>query len=189
LIYTIETIPAKIFFKIQETGDTSLLSDESGLDTAKIWAEIEAHAGDDKNPINQKILELSKKIQRFSVRLEAITNAVFYLKNKPDEDLITMLLEYGYTLSIDNIEQDLERIARESQSLKIRIDKYTLDLDRIIPKQKGKATSYEDLYIWYLSIVEFGYESSNKVLYLDFKGLEKQVNAKIKSLDNNGGRR
>lgn len=185
MTYTIDTIPAKIYFKIFETGDTSLLSTDKDIDTDKLWQKIELQTLDyQKNTKSDKILYLSKKIQQFSSRLNAILNTVNYLKSvKNDDESIDLLLSYGYKITSKTINEDLERIERESNAIEIKIDKYTSDLEKVKPKNTKDKSSFEDLYMSYLAILEFGFKGSNEVTFLEFMGLEKQVLSKIKALD------
>jgi hypothetical protein len=192
-LFTIDTIPAKIYFKILETGKVQLLSQDK-LELSKLkdsWNEIvDKYAESNKTIKSEKIFSLSKQIQELKLQYESIVNALIVLKEFKDDDLIKLIESYGYRISDENYLQDIDLIERESKAIKIKINRFSKDLENYTPEKEEteKNTSFDELYMGYMVFLEFPFKDSNTVTLLEFSSIEKQVLSKIKSLKNNGKR-
>ena len=192
-MFTIDTIPAKIYFKILETGKVQLLSQDK-LELSKLkdsWNEIvDKYAESNKTIKSEKIFSLSKQIQELKLQYESIVNALIVLKEFKDDDLIKLIESYGYRISDENYLQDIDLIERESKAIKIKINRFSKDLENYTPEKEEteKNTSFDELYMGYMVFLEFPFKDSNTVTLLEFSSIEKQVLSKIKSLKNNGKR-
>lgn len=188
MTYSIDTIPAKIYFKVLETEDFSLLSDDKEIDYEVLWSEIKSQAEQIRRTDNKnKVLDLSKEMQRFFVKHEAVNNAIYYLRRRRDEELEDLVRSFGYKLSNANFQKDLDNIERSIQSLHIKMSRTQKKIDEL-PKPKESSNSFEDIYMSYRAILEISLEPSDKILFLDFVAAEKQVTNKIKALSNHGKR-
>jgi hypothetical protein len=101
-----------------------------------------------------------------------------------NEQLINMLIGFGYRLNVDTYKVDLERILRESEGINLKINKF---IDQL-PKQKESegVSSYDiiDLMAIYSSILNIDFDY-NTVSVVKFHALEKQVKQKIASIEKN----
>lgn len=198
MIYdSIDIIPAKIFFKISDTGNLKLLvTDESVYDDNKlslIWKNIEDEniSLDNTNSI-QKVVDVTKKIESLYAKFEAIKLAVYYLKKKIDNELIDLLLSYGYKFkwnekeySLENklqYQKDLDKIERESQTIYDKIERLQQKLPK--PKEnKDKKIPFDEVILGYGVITEAGFIDSNKITLTQYYALIKIGNEKIKSIE------
>lgn len=179
MIYkSIDTIPAKLFFKIIETEDVSLLSDErTPIEYLKvIWEGIKME--DEKNNPNSqknKVIQTHAQIESYLAKLEFIKHAVHYLKIKEDEHLRELLKSEGYTY---NSEKDLDRILLQSDGINDRIERLKLKL----PKQDKikKNVPFDELVLSMAAITDLGFIDTNKITKTQFDGLLKITDSKIK---------
>ncbi len=189
MIYNIDTIPAKLFFKINEKGDLSLLSDEklSNEQLQNIWEEILSSYQEITNKkANDIQLLLSKKIQSLSSKLFSIKNAVFLLRSERDSELEYYLKNKGYKLEEETFLKDLQRIEELSQTIEIKIKKLLGQLDSDKSKVKSNLT-FEEILLGYMTILGFGYKDANTITLLEYIAIEKQVNIKLKAMKNGKG--
>ncbi len=183
MTYTLEDIPAKLFFKINETGELGLLSDEeiSEEKLYELWNPILDHyqrcSGSTKK---DNELDMYKKIQSLSCRLTFIKNAVTQLKNERDLDLESLLKGKGYRLSEKTFYQDLDRIDSLSDTIIMKIEKHSNSLNEKKGVNRHKLT-FEEIMIGYLSILGFGFKDANTITLLEYLALESQVKNKVKS--------
>lgn len=187
MIYTIDNIPAKVFFAIKSSGNIDLLSIEPiENDLIDNWLKILEH--DELNQANKgvdKFLKLSVKINHLELKYRAIINAVSQLEHSRDKELEEFLKENNFKLNNETFDQDLEKVKSDVNSIKIRISRFQVQLDKINSAQK-QDSSFEDLFMSYLTFLEFGFKDANTITLLEFRGLEKQVLSKVKALENNG---
>lgn len=194
MTYTeIDTIPAKLFYKIVETGDVTLLSDEekSLSKLQEIWEKIKAQ--DEKNNPNSKqnkITEINSEIESYLAKLKFIKHAVYYLENVDleDEELKELLKNEGYTYET---KEELQRILIQSDSILDKVDRLKLRLPK--QDQNQKATPFDEMVLLCGVISEAGFIDTNKITKTQLDGLINITNTKIKSLKSsnttNGKRR
>lgn len=189
MTYTIETIPAKIYFQIIDTGETSLLSTEEDIDTELLWETIRSE-GEKllRKESKNKVLELSKSMQRFYVKYESVKNSIFYLRRKRDEELEDLIRSFGYKITNANFEKDLDRIENKIESLKVKIAREKKKIDAI-PQSQQNSSTFEDVFMSYLAILGYGFRSANSVTFKEFAAMEKSVTNKIKSIESNVSKR
>lgn len=189
MIYTIDTIPAKIFFKIHETGDVKLLSDndieEQKLQKEwdKIVKEDEVIAGNNTKTKKSKALNLSRLILKLNTRLEMALSAVAVLNNGRNDTIEQLLKKEGYKLTTTNFYNDLQTIKREINGVKMKIGRYQKEL-KILQKteqHKGKK-NFEMVLIELLVFLEFPFKEANTITLLEFRAIEKQAVLKVKNL-------
>lgn len=184
MIYTIDTIPAKTFFKIQQTGDLTLLSNEkkTDKDLQDTWLEIVKKDQEITGSNNSRIINLVAKIERLKLEFETVSSCIAYLKKQNNKELKSILVSYGYTITKQNFKNDLKIAEQEALSINIRISRFESELKRLSTSKVFKKQTFEDVFIPILAILEIGYVSANKVTLLEFRSLEKQAVKKIESL-------
>ena len=100
MTYTsVDTIPAKLYLKILETGHVNLLSDKEVVEIIEegaqnvitkkelenIWVNIQAEDAElIKDNKSDKTLNISKNIESLVAKLESINLSVFHLKMLKD---------------------------------------------------------------------------------------------------------
>lgn len=183
---SLDKIPYKLFFKIADTLDVSLLSDtEQDSDVLlEIWQTLhEEHLNRKGSYQEKKTFRISKEIDSLECKYKATLMACQALKFDFDNDLFELLtIEYGFTLRTDDeivYYQDIERIERESKSFKVKIGV----LSKLLPKEEqGDHYNVDDVMASYCSILGFQIGDFNAITYTAFYGYEKQVHAKIESI-------
>lgn len=183
---SLDKIPYKLFFKIAETSDFSLLSDtEKDPDILKnIWELLyEEHLNRKASQQEKKTFRISKEIDSLEIKYKVTLLACEALKFAFDNDLVELLTkQYGFTLrTTDEVVyyQDIEKIERESKSFKVKIGV----LSKLLPKEdQGQEFNIDDVMASYCSILGFQIGDFNTITYTAFFGYEKQVHAKIDSI-------
>jgi uncharacterized protein YfkK (UPF0435 family) len=188
---SIEIIPAKLYFKIVETGDIKLLSTEntSEEDLQRIWIQIE-EAHNQLSPPNKdaiKVLNLSKKIEALGAKLQSVKISIRCLTYGEDEELMSKLKEYSYQFKGD-LKADLERIDRQSEDIKIKLDKIQKRMPKIDNADKN-ALSFDEAVMSYSAFTGSGFIDTNKITLTQYYSLISIGNKKIKALESNVGKR
>lgn len=185
---SIDTIPAKLFFRIMETGDISLLSTKkkAEYDLMSIWENLQEEHGK-INPDNRtgKTMSIYRKIEALSAKYEAIKLAVHCMKSHRDKDLFGLLQNYGYKLTWRNLREDLERVERESKAIETKI----LRAKQQLPKQKknkGESAdiSFDEAVLGYAAFTGSGFVDTNKITVPQYYALINIGNQKIRALEN-----
>lgn len=186
MIYdSLDIIPYKTFLKIAETGNLKLLSpdtiEESKL--VEIWnMMMEEHNSRDVSSEGKKIFRLSKDIAALETQHRIVLLSCEALMFEPDENLISILKGYGYTLRVTNAKEfleDIDRIVREAHSLVIK----TNAIKKLLPKEQDNGDyRIDDVMASYSAILGFDFDY-NVVTYNKFFAMEKQVKAKIKAVE------
>jgi hypothetical protein len=183
----LRTLPKVVQIEIIQTGDVSLLSDEGTPveELTILWENLMEefkNIYDDKN--QNKLFSIYKEIEFLQKKYTCIKLAVEALEFDVNEQLINMLIGFGYRLNVDTYKVDLERILRESEGINLKINKF---IDQL-PKQKESegVSSYDiiDLMAIYSSILNIDFDY-NTVSVVKFHALEKQVKQKIASIEKN----
>ena len=193
-----EIIPAKLYFKILETGKISLLSNEllSIEKVKKAWQKLEEEYSTKKDSKRQdKIINISKRIEGLKANIEFVSLAVYYLRNLKDNELIDKLKSKGYKFNwIEKGEEteiteaifqdDLDRIERESQALELKIK----ILEKPIPKQSGsngEQVTFDETVLMYASFTGLGYVNPNEIPLTQYDAMIVNGNKKMKALESN----
>ena len=183
----LDTIPYKLFVKIANTGDVSLLADtETDIEVLQeIWEQIyDEHLSRNQTTESKKIFKLSKEIDSLLTLNKVVLMACECLRFEFNQQLFDMITGFGYPLSISETESyhaDIQRIEREANAYIIKAENYK----NMLPEKKENNSSdfnADDTMALYCTILGFNIGDFNSVTYNAFYGYEKQVNAKIKSL-------
>ncbi len=186
MIYTLETIPYKIFLKIAKTGNLSLLTDENlnPEELKQIWESMEEeHQKTSETSETKRIFKISKEIEILEAKYQLALMICETLKFDKQKPLIEELKKIGFSVSEESTEKyinDIEKIIRESESFLIKAE----ELKSMLPKVENDTEfSIDDTMALYSAILGFSIGDFNQVTYTAFRGYEKQVNQKIKSIN------
>ncbi|TDE53757.1 hypothetical protein [Flavobacterium sp. GT3P67] len=174
---SLDTIPAKIFYKIMGNGDVSLLSDESTPinELEVIWEEIQAE-DEVLNSEQNKRIKTYSKIESLLAKLESIKHAVYYLKIKDDVELRDLLKSHGYKYET---KEDLDRILLQSDGINDTIDKLRLKLPK--ENQNKKNIPFDEMVLSAGVIAGVGYIDTNTITKTQLDGILKITESKIKA--------
>ena len=190
MTYDIDNIPAKIYFKIIETGNLSLLSNESlpNNQLQTIWNKIESdyNAVFPNKEIN-RVIDVSKNIESLEAKYRSIKHAVYCLKLSKDDELIELLNKHGFALS-NNYMENLTRVEKESDTILLQISKLKQDLPEPFDEESNEKTSFEYVVLSYCVLTGLSYKPSS-ILLLEYNPLIKLGNQKMKYLRKNGRER
>lgn len=192
MIYdSLDIIPAKLYFKIEQTEDVNLLSTEkTNKDLSILWEKLkEDYQLLNPDKANNQIIDLSKKMESLFAKFEATKLSVFHLKNKKDQDLIDLLKSYGYKLDLNKYQTHLDIIEKENKALLNKINTINEKLERLKPKQNGNTTTtFDEVVLSYSSLTNAGFIDTNKITITQYNALINLGNKKIKELEKNGKR-
>lgn len=181
-----DIIPAKIYFKILETGEVELLSTKiKEFDKlVEIWEKInEEYVSENKSQKQDKSFDLYRRIEILGARYESIKLSVIGLKIEDDQELKDLLIKYGYKFSDDDEEKDLDRILRESESLQIKIENLRNQLPKVDTKKK---LSFDETVLSYAAFTGSGFIDTNKITLTQYDALINIGNQKMKALESHG---
>lgn len=185
---SLDTIPYKLFVKIAETGDVSLLSDtEKNTEILQaFWEQIcDEHLSKNQTTESKKIFKLSKEIDSLLTLNKVVLMACECLRFEYNQELFNMITGFGYKLSITDTELyhgNLELIEREANAYIIKAENYK---NMMPEKKEGGNNEYnvDDVMASYSAILGFSIGDFNTVTYSAFYGYEKQVTSKINSIN------
>lgn len=188
MIYdSLDIIPAKLFFKIIQTGEIHLLSDEdlSEDKLIKIWEKLEDE-NELLNPNDEanKILEISRKIESLDATYNKILLSVHYLKEIKDEDLINLIRESKFKLETETFDSDLKTIEREAKNILVKIASFQKQLPE--PNEDEKPIKFDEVVLSYGVIVGSGFIDTNSITMSQYYALINVGNNKIKAMEENG---
>lgn len=195
MIYNIDTIPAKVFYKVSATEDLSLLTTDKKVkteDLKKAWDEIlKADPQKTKNTDKNRVLDLSKKLQRASNKYNSLQNALFFLsQGVRDKEIEQIVKNYNYKLTEDNFKEDVLKALSLIDGISVKISKYQQEIDDILAKQnQGETATFEDNLMLYYRIAGISIKDANTITYLEYLGLEKQVETVANNLAKSNGAR
>ena len=195
MIYNIDTIPAKVFLKVSATEDLSLLTTGKKVSTEdlkKAWEDIlKADPKKNKNTDKNRVLDLSKKLQRASNKYNSLQNALFFLsQGVRDKEVEQIVKDYNYKLTEDNFKEDVLKALSLIGGISVKISKYQQEIDDILNKQnQGETATFEDNLMLYYRIAGISIKDANTITYLEYLGLEKQVETVANNLAKSNGAR
>lgn len=189
----LDNIPKKVFIRIMETGNVSLLSnietDEKKL--IEIWEVLmQLHLDYNPTPESQRIFRLSKQVDMIEGKLNQIIFGLESLRfefNQDEFDRINSmgyrirlkLLEDGETYCNETYHSDIDKVERDISSLIIKAK----TIKQLLPKNDEKAKhTIDDVMASYSAILGFGF-NFNSITYTEFHGYARQVDLKIKALE------
>lgn len=190
MIYkTLETCPYKVVIKIlnNPAANLHLLTDEEEPDLEKlgpVWLSIyEELTALDTNNESDKILHLEREISALKCKHDFIQLSLSALEFDYDEELADILRGFGYTITMDNYYPDLERVRRESKAILTTVKKYESKLPKKEESSESNIGNIDEVLAFYCTVLgglDFDY---NTVTYTKVMALQKQVNEKIKAIE------
>lgn len=195
MIYTsIELIPAKIFFRIQETNNLTLLTDEENVDKqvlAQIWEQLKEQNGSlPESEEGKRTLSIATRLEMLNARLESVTLATHHLKSVYDQELMDLLISKGYFpedykfTDQEQLVEDLKRVDREAEAIQIKIN---LHKDKL-PKDDGKKKiTFDQSVMGYSAFTGSGFIDPNTIALTQYYALINLGAEKIKALENGKG--
>jgi len=183
MIYkSLRKLPMVTCVEIIDTNNISLLSDEDNTpidELIEIWFPLfEEYKEKYGSKDNKKIFNLSREIEYLKQKHFLIKCAIDALRFDKNEDLIKMLLDFGYKLSDENYIEDLNRIERESSGIILKIKMFEDQLPKEIENKEDAVSSIINVMAGYSSIL--GYDFDFYTISVEkFHALEKQVKNKI----------
>ncbi|WP_407265045.1 hypothetical protein R5N98_02670 [Tenacibaculum maritimum] len=178
-------MPVVVFFEILETNNLELLSDEElkEEELKYIWNKLYNEfneLSEQKAGSNQ--LNLRKKIENLISKYKAVVIAVECLFSGYDNNLVSFLKREGYVVTLDKFESDLHTIKKEANDLLVRANTFSSQL----PKETETKVNIYDTLSSYSLILGFDLEFE-KISVMKFLSLKKQVQNKVKLLENKNG--
>jgi hypothetical protein len=199
MIYdSLDTIPYKLFIKIAETGDFTLLSDvENNQITtvleqlakvdilSEIWNKLyDEHLNKNQTSESKKIFKLSKTIDELIATNKVVLISCGCLRFDFNQELYDIIVGYGYQLSVADTKtyySDIDRIEREANAYIIKAEYY----QKMLPEPKENENSeydIDDIMAGYSIITGLDFDY-NLISYTKFHAFQKQAIAKVKAME------
>lgn len=194
-----EIIPAKLYFKIIEGAPLDLLSTDPGAkdaDLKKAWKNIEENYLKKETKEDTKTLDLSKRMERFAARLEFVLLAIKYLRQFKDDELIQKIKERQFSFvwkketKYENeaiadaiFQSDLDRIERESETIKHKIDRIFALMPKIDEDDDSVGITFDENVLIYAAFTDLGYVDPNVLPLTQYDALISAGNKKMTALE------
>jgi hypothetical protein len=188
MIYdSLEILPYKLFMRIVEnTSLITLLSTNKDEDVEvlkAIWESLfEEYKEISPEKEEMKLLHLKKEIEYLECKHKGIAVALSALDFDYNQELVDILIGYGYKLSKETYYDDLKRIERESEALLMKAK----NIKKRLPKEDANSVStkvtIDRVFAFYSSVLGYDFEY-NEVSVTKVLALKEQVNAKLKSIE------
>lgn len=189
MIYTtLRTLPKVTQMEILETGNVRLLSPEQDRivdinELNGIWEDLQAEFNEKYNKQqHSKVFNIYREIEYLDKKHMIIKCAVDALEFDVDDDLIQLVQSHGYRLRMDNYNEDLKRVSRESEAILIKIKKFVEQL----PKRSESESTAEVSIIENMSAFALilGYDFDFYTISVEkYHALEKQVKNKVAAIE------
>jgi hypothetical protein len=168
--YSIDTIPIKLFYKIIDSGDTSVLNCENH---AQVFQDIynEYKKLDDSGQAS-RLFEITTKISVLELKQKIVYFSLEALKFNKDPEIIEALKNFGFKFNEDDYFNEIERIEKQSKSIDVQI----ATLKEQIPKQTEKI-NIDELILSYCMASGLNYDT-NTITITQFLALKTLVNEK-----------
>lgn len=197
MIYnSIEIIPAKIYFKIEQTGSIELLTDEKKPDMA-ILSEVWKHLKKQNNALPESlegkmVHSVNVRLGILNSRIEAVSMAVHVLKHMFNQQMMDILIEKEYfTKDYDHtdnekFQMDLIKVNRETEALQMKVDLLNDKLPKE-DKNKKKVTFDQSVMGW-AAFTGSGFIDPNLITLSQYYAIMNLGEDKIKSLERVSGK-
>jgi hypothetical protein len=186
MIYkTLRKIPMITFIEIIDDMDITRLSDEETPvdELISIWEVMYQEYQDKYNKQNsQKVFSISKEIEYLEKKYVVIKCAVDALKFDFHQELIDMLLDYGYRFNKQTYNDDLLRVERECEGIIQKINTFKNSLPKEEKSNNDSAGTIINVMASYSSILGYDFDFYT-VSVEKFYSLENQVKQKVAAIE------
>jgi len=184
---TLRTLPMVTLIEIIETGDISLLSDESTPieELVELWEIIfEDYKNRFDSDNTRKIFNLSKEIEYLEQKYLIIKMSIEALKFEVNDELIQILNDYGYSFDKSKYFEELEKIDRESKGIEQKISLFKSQLPQQSEEKKDQKQSNSIINVMagYAAILGFDFDFYS-ISVEKYYSLENQVKSKITAIE------
>ncbi|WP_341215768.1 hypothetical protein [uncultured Wocania sp.] len=183
MIYnSFDTIPFKLFLKVTQTGDLTLLSDEKKLynELSEAWKQINSEFNEiDPNKTIEKTLKTLIDIEEYTAQYNFLEIAVKALRFDRNLDIENKVRELGFKLCEESFQYDLTVVENESKMLLVFIE----EAEDKLPKVDGKrATNIDQVILGYCAFTGLQFTDTNKITGNQYYGLKEIFDEKLKVL-------
>lgn len=188
MIYdSLEILPYKIFMRIVENPTLiNLLSTDKNYDKSEllvVWNSLfEEYKELSPEKEEIKLLNLKKEIEFLECKHKAIAVALSALDFDYSQELVDILLGYGYKLTKENYDDDLKRIQRESEGLLMKAKNIKKRLPKSDANSVSTKVSIDRVFAFYSSVLGYDFDY-NTVSVTKVLALKDQVDSKLKSIE------
>lgn len=188
MIYdSLEILPYKIFMRIVEDPSLiNLLSTDKNHDNSEllvIWNSLfEEYKVLSPEKEEMKLLNLKKEIEFLECKHKGIAVALCALDFDYNQELVDILLGYGYKLTKENYYDDLKRIQRESEGLLMKAKNIKKRLPKSDANSVSTKVSIDRVFAFYSSVLGYDFDY-NTVSVTKVLALKDQVDSKLKSIE------
>jgi len=186
MIYnSLRKLPMVTFLEIIDSGDISLLSDEETAieQLVEIWNDLyEKYKSKYDSQNHNKVFNLSKEIDFLKTKYFVIKSSVEALKFDVNQSIIELLKDYGYTLRLENYNDDVLRIARESEGIINKINQ----IKNSLPKQTESEEKGSEVIISVMADYAsfLGYDFDFYTISVEkFGAMQNTVKQKVASIE------
>lgn len=183
-----DTIPYKLLLEIVATNDVGLLAPDEdpappAEDLQTIWEEIhQEYMKRNTSTEEKKLIRLYKEIYYCEGKYQLILLYCQILSFDYDEEIINELRAFGYKITHEDYLKHLNRIEREAEGLLVKADTFKEHLPKV---EEGANVSIDDIFASYTAILGVDLGDYNTVTAAKALALGKQVDNKIKAIQNN----
>jgi hypothetical protein len=188
MIYdSLDTIPYKLFIKIADTNDVTLLSDVETdvVILFEIWERLyDEHLSKNQTSESKKVFKLSKNIDELIAINKVVLISCGCLRFDFNQELYDIIVGYGYQLSVADTKtyySNIDRIEREANAYIIKAEYY----QKMLPEPKENENSeydIDDIMAGYSIITGLDFDY-NLISYTKFHAFQKQALAKVKAME------
>lgn len=188
MIYdSLEILPYKLFMRIVENPALiHLLSTNKDEDVevlSKTWKSLfEEYKEISSEKEEMTLLNLKKEIEYLECKLKGIAVALTALNFDYNQELVDILVGYGYKLSKETYYDDLKRIERESEALLMKAKNIKKRLPKKDENTASIKVSVDRVFAFYTSVLGYDFDY-NTVSVTKVLALKEQVNYKLKNAE------
>jgi hypothetical protein len=189
---SLETIPYKTFIKIYETDEVHYLSKEEKdledftneeiIRLNEVWIKIKrSYLEMTPNEDELRVLDINKEIDYLESKYKLINACCECLRFDWDVDLVKIIRNHDFILTDENYYQDIKIIELQSKSIMDNVEVFKTQLPK--EKQNTKKITIDDMMASICAVLGIDFDF-NTVSFTKVNSFLKQVDAKIKSLEN-----
>lgn len=182
MIYnSLDIMPIKLFLKIVETKDLTLLGNLPNNELDELWQSLYAQYLElDSNPTAKRHFRTAVNVDFYLLKYQYILYMCEALAFDWDDEFVNQLKSYGYKITKENYYKDIERIVREANGLKIKAE----TLQQQLPKdeENNSKVNIDEVISGYCLILGYDLGDYNLLTVTKFLAIKKTVNAKVDNI-------